>query len=572
MTKIYPIHPEVVLSLGAVGEMKEIPEIKLTYKRTGKEHFGKVTSSKDAANFIRELFEDGTIELQEHFYVLFLNRSNRIIGHYRHTIGGATGVVVDTKIILGAALNCLAQGLILAHNHPSGNLQASDADIKLTKNFKEACKIMEITLFDHLIITTDSYYSFADEGMLNGIDKPVHDKANPLVKNKNSKTFDVEKISDEVRFIKRFVLIDGKEKNKKDILAFINSLQKSILERRIRKTSKYATEITYIQDSLVNLYNKMARRNSIIVSIDKQVLKKFTDVAGSEKTRLSINYLKRYVGIQGKKMDKEKAQRLLILLENAAKNKKITKDDPYALRLQNIYKSLHHFINNAKPSETLEVHENILNGINEVLEGCHCENLNGIESKEDLKSNPIMNSMDFTSIEFERMGIKEPWLSFMGDVSPGFTAMIFGKPKMGKSYLAVDMAGYFAQNHGKVLYVAREEGLNTTLQDKLKDKSVAHSMLDVTGTLPNELGKYSFVFLDSVNSLGLTPLELRELKKQYPTISFFFIFQTTKEGNFRGANEFQHDVDVVIEVPEKGRAVQFGRFNQGGELNIFQGA
>ena len=107
------------------------------------------------------------------------------------------------------------------------------------------------------------------------------------------------------------------------------------------------------------------------------------------------------------------------------------------------------------------------------------------------------------------------------------------------------------------------------MQLKLKDKKVAHPDLYVSDFLPSDLSHYDFVFLDSVNKLRLSPFNLEDLKKKYPETSFIYIFQTTKLGNFRGANEFQHDVDVVIEVPEKGHAVQFGRFNQGGEINIF---
>jgi hypothetical protein len=120
-----------------------------------------------------------------------------------------------------------------------------------------------------------------------------------------------------------------------------------------------------------------------------------------------------------------------------------------------------------------------------------------------------------------------------------------------------------------VLYVAKEEGLDLTLQAKLQDKSVAHPNLDVSSYLPTSLAKYDFIFLDSVNRLGLKPEDLNKLRTQNRTKSFVFIFQTTKDGNFRGANSFQHDVDVVIEVPQKGKAVQMGRFNQGGEANIF---
>jgi predicted ATP-dependent serine protease len=180
-----------------------------------------------------------------------------------------------------------------------------------------------------------------------------------------------------------------------------------------------------------------------------------------------------------------------------------------------------------------------------------------------------MSSTDIVNLSFDKLGFKGKWLNLIGDPSSGFTAMIFGKPKMGKSYLAVDFAGYLARNHGTVLYVAREEGIDDTLQQKLKDKNVAHPDLYVSDYLPTDLSKYDFVFLDSVNKLMLSPEDLEKLKHNYPETSFVYIFQSTKMGNFRGGNEFQHDVDVVIEVPEKGIATQYGRFNQGGEINIF---
>ena len=140
---------------------------------------------------------------------------------------------------------------------------------------------------------------------------------------------------------------------------------------------------------------------------------------------------------------------------------------------------------------------------------------------------------------------------------------------MGKSYLCIEFAGYLARNHGKVLYVAKEEGLDYTLQNKLNETNVKHPNFYVASQLPASLSEFDFIFLDSVSKLGLHPDDLNRLKKQYPTKSFIFIFQTTKDGRFRGANTFQHDVDVVIEVPEKGKAVQMGRFNQGGEIEIF---
>ena len=119
--------------------------------------------------------------------------------------------------------------------------------------------------------------------------------------------------------------------------------------------------------------------------------------------------------------------------------------------------------------------------------------------------------------------------------------------------------------------MAKEEKLDATLHKKLSEKNVASPNLFVSDFLPKDLSKYDFIFIDSVNKLNLSPADLEKLRTDNPGKSFIFIFQTTKQGQFRGKNEFQHDVDVVIEIPERGHAVQFGRFNQVGEMNIFEG-
>ena len=157
----------------------------------------------------------------------------------------------------------------------------------------------------------------------------------------------------------------------------------------------------------------------------------------------------------------------------------------------------------------------------------------------------------------------------MGDPAKPFTAMVFGRPKMGKSYLSMDFAGYLARNHGKVLYIAKEEKLDATLQKKLSDMKAQHPNLFVSDDMINDLSGYDFVFIDSVNKMQLEPEDLEQLKANNPNVSFIYVFQSTKSGAFRGSQHFMHDVDIVIEIPEKGLAIQNGRFNQGGELSIF---
>lgn len=102
----------------------------------------------------------------EEFWVLFLNRANRIIEKNRISMGAVSGTVVDVRIILKLAVDKLCSSIILCHNHPSGNIKPSEADKKLTSKIKNACTYFDITLLDHIIIGDNQYYSFADEGIL----------------------------------------------------------------------------------------------------------------------------------------------------------------------------------------------------------------------------------------------------------------------------------------------------------------------------------------------------------------------------------------------------------------------
>ena len=122
-----------------------------------------IVTSKDAADIFQPLLGDNA---HEEFWVLFLNRANIITGKHQVSSGGMTGTVVDPKMIFKAALDAKAVGIILCHNHPSGNVKPSQQDIDLTKKIVAAGKLMEISVLDHLIVAQNSFYSFADEGMM----------------------------------------------------------------------------------------------------------------------------------------------------------------------------------------------------------------------------------------------------------------------------------------------------------------------------------------------------------------------------------------------------------------------
>ncbi|MBK6902503.1 MAG: DNA repair protein RadC [Saprospirales bacterium] len=126
-------------------------------------HRPQVRASRDAFQLLSGILEDLP---HEEFWVLLLNRANRVIGREQISSGGMAGTVVDSKIVFRKALECKASSLILSHNHPSGQLQPSQADIELTRKLKEGGALLDIGILDHLIVGERNYYSFADEGML----------------------------------------------------------------------------------------------------------------------------------------------------------------------------------------------------------------------------------------------------------------------------------------------------------------------------------------------------------------------------------------------------------------------
>lgn len=304
-----------------------------------------------------------------------------------------------------------------------------------------------------------------------------------------------------------------------------------------------------------------------------------------QESTLAEKFVKRFLLLNGKTLQKKEIEGFLNDVQTAIKEKEITKDSVLSKEVLLIQSKLLSTVNNMGRSIKVELASDTKRKLQLALNKLKAKptprktkknNLNGVEEVHEVQEvkpkQNLMNSIDFANLHFNSIGFSGKWLNLIGDPSPGFTAMVFGRPKMGKSYLCVDFAGYLARNHGTVLYVANEEKLDATLQMKLNDTDVKHENLFVSDYLPEDLSKYQFIILDSVNKLGLSPKDLENLKKNNPGKSFIFIFQTTKDGKFKGANSYQHDVDVVIEVPERGRATQFGRFNQGGEMAIFEDA
>lgn len=143
-----------------------LQEIQISYtNRVKYKDMPKVSSSKDAEDILRRIWTHHMGYVEE-FFALFVNCSNRVMGWAKISMGGQNGTVADPKVIFQVALKANASHIILAHNHPSGNLEPNQTDIALTQKMKNAGTLLDLPILDHLILSSESYYSFADDGRL----------------------------------------------------------------------------------------------------------------------------------------------------------------------------------------------------------------------------------------------------------------------------------------------------------------------------------------------------------------------------------------------------------------------
>lgn len=144
-----------------------VAQVELIYRRTPHQlEYPLVNSSLLASRILRSVWDANKLELCEQFKILLLDRASRCLGVSDMGSGGITGCVVDPRMIFVAALKANATGMILAHNHPSGNTRPSDADKHITEKIVKGGRLLDIIVSDHLILTRDAYLSFADEGLM----------------------------------------------------------------------------------------------------------------------------------------------------------------------------------------------------------------------------------------------------------------------------------------------------------------------------------------------------------------------------------------------------------------------
>jgi len=339
---------------------------------------------------------------------------------------------------------------------------------------------------------------------------------------------DVALISEEIRFIRRFLWLDGKTRSKDSIKRLLFSLQKAMVERRIRKNSPYADEIQKIHDQLWEIVvdNQI---QSFIVELDPKLKAHYKEIVGSQSVKEAVKLLKRFIPLQGKSDIEEKLIKLHKQAIHLIGEKKIKMDNPYHLRIMQMIEVLEHYIEDTQYEDPELAY-----------------NLQYLGKLPD-----VMSSEQLLSMEFETIGLVGKWKELIGDPSVGFSMMVFGQPKSGKSTLMLEFAQHLAENHGKTLYVAIEEGFGYTLKDKIQRVGATSENLSFAAEIPKKLDRFDFVFIDSISRGGMEIDDLIKLQEQYPRVGFVYIFHTTKDGRFRGGNHYAHEVDVIVEVSPK---------------------
>lgn len=161
MTKVIPFQPEIIFA------QFKVTEVQITYRnKVPLKDRVKVTHSGAAHELLRKSWNENKIELVEQFKILLLDQQNNCLGISEIGTGGLAGCMADPRLIFAMALKGKASSLILAHNHPSGNLTPSEADLQLTRKLRDGGRLLDIAVLDHLILTPESYRSLADEGLM----------------------------------------------------------------------------------------------------------------------------------------------------------------------------------------------------------------------------------------------------------------------------------------------------------------------------------------------------------------------------------------------------------------------
>lgn len=362
----------------------------------------------------------------------------------------------------------------------------------------------------------------------------------------------------EVSLLKRFVNLNGKTvsaitssktNNPKSLL---NSLQSAIISKKIRKSSEFAEEVMQMQKMLIKLNTdidkkKITGKDVVTIENADSMKEKLDSYKVGDLSKLSKRFVSRAQYREGRK---EEAEKILKKLRELPINEAYEDERGAMISILNDYVE--------GKTSSIDAVSRQLRGL-----GRQCCGLGSVADE-----NGIVSSEDIVNATFDSAGFTGRWKSFFGNPSSDFKIMVYGAAGGGKSTFCILLAKYLTEQLGwRVLYIASEERFGYTLKEKLKRLNACNENLHIAESVPEEaLRDYDCVFFDSVNDLQIEPSELNDYTEGIASVS---IFQCTKDGQYKGGQEFSHDADVVVRVDEMVAVTEKNRFgNSGNEFMV----
>lgn len=372
----------------------------------------------------------------------------------------------------------------------------------------------------------------------------------------------VKTISKEVELFKSYANLNGKKVTYKQLFSLHTKLGKAIITGAL-DSATYQELLQAMHAKLGKAISSMKKNESVNITVENA--EKYKEIGASEKLFVGVTLIKRYISLANMlNLDANKKEtrrkNLLKAVNKALDDKNVEKQ--YIDYVKTIKKNLED--KNIDPI-TIDLSLSGICGLageicDEIL--CGCNGCNGLGS--------IVSATELAAMNFDTVKIPAEYKKMIGNASRNGSIMLYGMAGGGKTSFSINFAKKCAELGQKVLIISKEEGINQTMQEKLARFNAVNPNIFITDNIPTNTKNYDVVIFDSVQSLGLEPSDLEKHQKNLDALRIY-IFQVTKDGKFRGANEFEHLVDCVLKA-ENGVITSSGcknRFGGNGSVRVF---
>ena len=356
-----------------------------------------------------------------------------------------------------------------------------------------------------------------------------------------------------VQYARRFVKMNGKTVDYDTLRKLHTGLSKAFVQGRTGSTEQDKVAHN-IHEFLGKNLEKLKPGAKVPVSISEEVYKDMVANTGSWKVYPHVALLSSFFAMQGTAPDIEKAKGLRTRIEKYLNKEKPRK----AAYLEEAHDALNRYANGK--TDIIKIADKVAKGLDGFLSGCGCNHKAGLSG--------VATYQDVMKVDSRGIGLQGTWKKFLGNPTLGFALMLYGKPGHGKSTIALRFANYLAQS-ARVMYVNSEEmkatgngmTISPTMADKLERSGGSRPDMHFSPSVDAfDHSDYDFVFVDSVNGEKLGYEDFRALREENPNTNYILIMQMTKAGQFRGTQEWEHEVDAVAKVEDGTATVTKNRF------------